>query len=63
LPRDLLVNVNKQPCLSLGSKNYKKLAKGVIRQLKIEIGQDKERLKAWKESLKHLKEEEEKEER
>lgn len=58
LPSDLLREVCKQPCLSLGSENYKKLARGIIEQLKIEADRNKQKAKEWKESLKNLKEKE-----
>ncbi len=59
IPQDLLRNVCKQPLLSLGSKNYKSLAKGIIKQLKMEADRNKEKHKEWKESLKNLREQEE----
>ena len=58
LPQDLLRNVCTQPCLSLGSKNYKALAKGIIKQLKMEADNNKEKAKEWKIQLNKLKLEE-----
>ena len=58
LPSDLIRNVCKQPGLSLGIKNYKSLAKGMIKQFKIEEAQNKEKAKEWKESLKNLRDKE-----
>lgn len=58
LPDDLLQEVNKQPCLSIGSKKYKKLARQIIKQLKIRSSQYKYKSKEWKESLKRLRIEE-----
>jgi hypothetical protein len=55
IPQEFLREVNKQPCLSLGGKNYKKLARGIIKQLKIESDRNKQRRKEWKESLINLK--------
>jgi hypothetical protein len=55
IPQDLLNNVAKQPCLSLGEKNYKKLAKEVIKQLKVNSDNFKRKRQEWKESLKSLK--------
>lgn len=58
IPSDLLREVCKQPLLSLGSKNYKKLARGIIKQLKMEATRNKVRAKEWQESLKSLREKE-----
>ncbi len=58
IPQDLLREVCKQPCLSLGSKNYKRLARGIIKQLKMEADKNKEKAKEWKASLKNLREDE-----
>lgn len=61
IPQNLLREVCAQPCLSLGSKNYKKLARGIIKQLKMEADKNKQRRNEWKESLKNLREKEKKE--
>ena len=58
IPQDLLTQVAKEPLLSLGSKNYKKLAREVIKQMKHNADNFKSRAKEWKESLKNLKEQE-----
>ncbi len=55
IPQDLLREVCKQPLLSLGSKNYKKLARGIMKQLKMEANRNKEKAKDWKESLANLR--------
>jgi len=58
IPQDLLREVNKQPCLNLGKKNYKKLANAIIKQLKIESDHNKQKRQEWKESLKGFKDSE-----
>ena len=55
IPQDLLRNVCVQKCLSLGSKKYKQLAKGIIKQLKMEADKNKEKAKEWKQQLKELR--------
>jgi len=55
IPQDLLREVHQQPLLSLGSKNYKSLARGIIKQLKMEAERNKEKAKEWNESLKNLR--------
>jgi len=54
LPQDLLRAVNKQPCLSVGGKNYKLLARAIIKQLKMEADHNKGKAKEWKESLRNF---------
>jgi hypothetical protein len=56
IPEDLIREVAKQPCLSLGKKNYKILARAIIKQLKDYSIRNREKAKEWKESLKLLKE-------
>jgi len=58
IPQDLLKEVAKQPLLSLGKKNYKKLAREVLRQLKINSDNFKQKRKEWKEVLKNFKDSE-----
>lgn len=58
IPKNLLTEIAKQPLLSLGNKNYKKLAKEVIFQLKNTRINFKQKEKEWKDSLKTLKEKE-----
>ncbi len=55
IPQDLLIEINKQPCLSLGSKKWKKLAREVIKQLKHRELDAKICRKQWKENLKEFK--------
>src|SRR3990167_2447238 len=56
IPKDLLGNVCSSPCLSLGSKNWKILAKGVISQSRSEARDAEDRAKRWGDSLGvHLK--------
>ncbi len=58
IPQDLLGSVCKQANFSLGSKNYKSLARGIIKQIKMEANRHKQNAKEWKESLKNLREKE-----
>ncbi len=58
IPQDLLREVCKQPLLSLGNKNYKSLARGIIKQLRMEADRNIEKCKEWKESLNNLREQE-----
>lgn len=55
IPKDLLIEVSKQPLLSLGGEKYKQLARAVINQLKNSADNFKSRAKEWRESLKELK--------
>lgn len=55
IPKDLLMNVSKQPLLSLGRKNYKILAKEVISQLKSNADNLLRKSKEWKGSLRKLR--------
>jgi hypothetical protein len=52
IPTDLLTSVEKQPCLSIGKKKYKILAREVIRQLRHSELRLKQKHKEWKETLK-----------
>lgn len=54
IPQDLLRNVCKQPLLSLGREKYKRLSKGIIKQLKMEAERNLTRAKEWEESLNNL---------
>ncbi len=58
IPQDLLGSVCKQANFSLGSKNYKSLARGIIKQLKMEANRHKQNAKDWKERLKNLRDKE-----
>lgn len=59
IPKDLLAKVCKQPMLSTSKKQYKILAKQMIRQLRIDIGYDKMNIKEWRENLKKVRKKEE----
>lgn len=58
IPHSLAMNVNRQPCLSVGGKDYIRIAKEIKRQLKIEISQCKSNIKAWDDSVKQYRERE-----
>lgn len=58
LPSDLLREVCKQPLFSLGRKQYRILAKSVIKQCKMESDKNKIKAKEWGESLKALSDQE-----
>jgi len=58
IPHSLAMNINKQPCLSVGGKDYIRIAKEIKRQLKIEISQCKSDIKAWDDSVKQYRERE-----
>jgi hypothetical protein len=52
IPTDLLNEVAIQPCLSLGKKKYKILAREIIRQLRHNELRLKQKRKEWKETYK-----------
>jgi hypothetical protein len=55
MPDDLLMNVSKQPLLSLGRKQFKILGKQIRKQFKMRASNYKQSYKGWGESLKSLK--------
>lgn len=58
IPHALAIEINKQPCLSVGGKDYLLIAKEIKRQLKIKISQCKSDIKAWDDSVKQYRERE-----
>ena len=58
IPHSLAMNINKQHCLSVGGKDYLKIAKEIKRQLKIEISRCKSDIKSWEEHVKQYRERE-----
>ena len=58
LPKDLLTRVCEQPCLSVGSKAWKTIARTIIEQSKNEAINLKANAQRWKEKLTKFKTEE-----
>lgn len=56
IPHPLAQGVNKQPCLSVGKKDFLFIAREIKKQLKFNIQYDKENIKEWSRAIKEAKE-------